>query len=250
MIEKINYARLTNNELYTLIKTILSILTGVDQEALNLKGWLDKLLIPFKKLELSVGMDRGSQFTVLIAQDDDFRDKCFKAFKTYVEACLLRDNDDWNAAGELLWRIINNHGLYLHTESYSKESALLDKLILELEMNAKAREAIVLIKGEEWFTEMKNGRDRYKSHWDERREEQANKPASESEQARKDIRIRSQNLFQFIDLMFVSEGGETWLTLIHQINGEIIKSNTIVKARTTRRENSKEEIVEKQQQSL
>jgi len=247
MIEKINYARLTNNELYTLIKTILSILTGVDQEALNLKGWVDKLLAPFKKLELSVGMDKGSVFTILIAQDDDLRDKCFKAFKTYVEACLLRDNEDWNVAGELLWRIINNHGLYLHVESYSKESALLDKLIVELETNAKAQTAIELIKGEEWFSEMKSARDRYKGHWDERREEQANKPNSESEQARKAIRIKSQNLFQFIDLMNISEGGETWLTLIHNINEEIVKSNTITKARITRRENSKEEIVEKQQ---
>ena len=80
MIEKINYARLTNNELYTLIKNILSILSGVDLEVLNLKGWIDKLLVPFKKLELSVGMDRGSAFTLLIAQDDDLRDNCFKAF--------------------------------------------------------------------------------------------------------------------------------------------------------------------------
>lgn len=245
MIEKINYARLTNNELYTLIKNILSILSGVDLEVLNLKGWIDKLLVPFKKLELSVGMDRGSAFTLLIAQDDDLRDNCFKAFKTYIEACLLRDNDDWNAAGELLWRIINNHGLYLHVKSYSKESALLDKLIIELETNAKAQAAIELIKGGEWFLEMKSARDKYKGHWDERREEQANKPNSESEQARKDIRIKSQNLFQFIDLMNISEGGETWLTLIHNINEEIMKSNTIAKARTTRRENSKEDIVEK-----
>jgi hypothetical protein len=240
MIEKINYARLTNNELYTLIKTIISILTGVDQEALGLKKWIDKLLIPFNTLELSIGKEKGSELTPVIQQDDDLRDRCFKALKTYIEACLLRNNQEWANAAEVLWRIFNNHDLYLHARSYSKESALLDNLILELNDNMEVQTALDVINAREWFNELNESENIFKAHWNERREQSANKPASDSQEARKQIRITSQNLFQFIELMNISNEDDTYLSLINNINEEVIKSNTIVKARITRRKNNEE----------
>ncbi|WP_321517030.1 DUF6261 family protein [Marinifilum fragile] len=240
MFEKINYRNLTNTEVYNLIKTVIAIVSGVDTDLLKLKLWLDKLSIPFKKLEVSIGLDRGSDKTELIREADDIRDNCFKAIKAYLEACKLRNNEAWQNAAEVLWRIIENHGLLIHNESYSKESSLLDNLIIELDENKDAKEAITILLLTEWHNELKSAQQSFLALWNERRDERINKPTSESIEARKAIKETTAYLFQSIELNYISTNDETYLNLINGINDEIKNANTIAKARITRRKNNEE----------
>lgn len=244
MFEKINYRSLTNTEVYSLIKIIIAILFKGDTELLKIKEWVDKLVVPFKKLEVSIGLDRGSDKTELIREADEIRDNCFKAIKAYLEACKLRNKEEWRIAAELLWRIIENHGLLMHNESYSKESSLLENLIIEFDSNSKAKEAITIINLTEWFNELKNSQQSFQNLWSDRRDERINKPSSESIEARKDIKQTTAYLFQSIELNYVSSNNEAYLKLISAINDEIKNANVIAKARITRRKNNEEVKVE------
>ncbi|WP_421918224.1 DUF6261 family protein [Marinifilum sp.] len=240
MFEKINYRNLGNTETYNLIKTIVAIVSGADTEPLKFKVWLDKLSVPFKKLEVSIGLDRGSEKTELIREADDIRDSCFKAIKAYLEACKLRNNETWQNAAGVLWRIIENHGLLIHNESYSKESSLLDNLIIELDTNEEAKVAIASLQLTDWHNELKTAQQSFLSLWNERRDERISKPTSESIEARKEIKTSTAYLLQSIELNYISSGDETYLNLIDGINDEIKSANAIAKARITRRKNNEE----------
>jgi hypothetical protein len=240
MIERINYYRLNNTELFTLIKSLLSIFTGLDTAALGLKVWHDKLEHALKNLEDAIGFEIGSSLTIKVVEADDLRDRCFKAFRTYIEACRLRNNTEWVAAADMIIRIMNKYGLNLHNESYTKESALLDNLILELKNDPKAVIALKLILAEVWFQELLASQEAFIAIWQMRREEQALKGSSKGELARKEIHTHSINLSRYIELMYSSGQEEPYLSIINNMNEEIIKANTIAKSRYTRNHNEVE----------
>lgn len=239
MIERINYYRLNNPELFTLIKSLLSIFTGVDTTALGLKVWYDKLELALKDLEDAIGFEMGSALTIKVVEADDLRDKCFKAFKCYIEACGLRNNPEWVAAADVITRIINKYGLNLHNESYSKESALLDNLISELSQNPEAITTIELLLADIWVEDLTSSQAAFVQVWESRREDLAQKGSSKSELARKEIRKHSADLCRYIELMYGSGQVELYLSIINNMNEEISKANAIVKSRQTRRQNDK-----------
>lgn len=238
MIERINYYRLSNTELFTLIKSLLSIFTGVDTAALGIKVWYDKLNHALKNLEDAIGFEIGSSLTIMVVEADDLRDRCFKAFRTYIEACRFRNNIEWVNAADTIIRIMNKYGMNLYKESYTKESALLDNLILELSNSPDAKAAIELLLAGIWLQELTSSQAAFVQIWESRREELAQKGSSKCELARKEIRKQSSDLFRYIELMYGSGQVETYSSIINNMNEEISKANTIVKARQTRRQNS------------
>jgi len=171
MIERINYYRLNNQELFTLIKSLLSIFTGVDTTALGFKVWFDKLQKAFKDLEDSIGFEMGSALTIKVVEADDLRDNCFKAFKSYITACSLRNNTEWGVAADTISRIMNKYGMLLYNESYSIESALLDKLILELSQDTEAIKALETLQAGVWFQDLIASQDAFIEVWQRRRED-------------------------------------------------------------------------------
>lgn len=240
MIKRINYYRLNNHELFSLIKSLLSIFTGHDTAALGLKVWFDKLNQALKNLEDSINFKVGSSLTIKVVEADDLRDRCFKAFKIYLEACSLRNNEEWATAADYLLRIVAKYGLYLNNESYSKESALLDNLILELKNDSEAVSAITLVLADIWFQELIASQEAFISVWQLRREAQALKGSSKGELARKEIHEHSINLSRYIELMYSSGQQEPYLSIINNMNEEILKANAIAKSRYTRHQNETE----------
>jgi hypothetical protein len=237
MIKRINYYRLNNHELFSLIKSLLSIFSGIDTATLGFKVWFDKLTQALKNLEDSINFEVGSVFTVKVVEADDLRDRCFKAFKTYLKACSLRNNDEWASAADYLLRIMSKYGLYLNTESYSKESALLDNFILELKNDPKAVSSITLVLADVWFQELLASQEAFIHVWQQRREAQALKGSSKGELARKEIHEHSVNLSRYIELMYSTGQEEPYLSLINNMNEEILKANAIAKSRYTRHQN-------------
>ena len=240
MIERINYYRLNNHELFTLIKSLLSIFKGLDTAALGFKVWYDKLSEALKGLEESINLEVGSGLTIKVVEADDLRDKCFKAFRTYLKACSLRNNAEWVMAADYLLRIVSKYGINLNSESYSKESALLDNLILELKNDSKAVSAMKLILADVWFQELLASQDGFIAIWQMRREEQALKGSSKGELARKEIHKHSINLSRYIELMHSSGQEGPFTSIINNMNEEILKANAIAKSRYTRHHNEAE----------
>ena len=240
MIKRINYYRLNNHELFSLIKSLLSIFSGLDTATLGFKVWFDKLVQALKNLEDSINFEIGSALTVKVVEADDLRDRCFKAFKTYLEACSLRDNAEWVTAADYLLRIVAKYGTYLNNESYSKESALLDNFILEFKNDPKAVSAITLLLADVWFQELVASQEAFINTWQLRREQQALKGASKGELARKEIHEHSVNLSRYIELMYSSGLEDPYLSIINNMNEEILKANAIAKSRHTRHQNETE----------
>ena len=72
----------------------------------------------------------------------------------------------------------------------------------------------------------------------------AAKPKSESEAAVKDLRKAFDEMSQFLNIMSQMSGKAEYNEIASKINQLIDEVNTNVKARSTRRENAKEELDE------
>lgn len=85
------------------------------------------------KLTLALNQERKNEHTKVLGALDDKRDSDFKCLKTHVEADTFNDDITILNAAVRLYRIFENHGLSLYRESYTKESAQLESLFVELD---------------------------------------------------------------------------------------------------------------------
>ncbi|MCY1633030.1 DUF6261 family protein [Marinifilum sp. D737] len=66
--------------------------------------------------------------------------------------------------------------MLIHDNSYSKESSLLNNLILELDESKDIKEAIPILLLADWHNELKSAQQSLLTLWNELRDERINKP--------------------------------------------------------------------------
>jgi hypothetical protein len=99
----------------------------------TLTGLTDTLSTENDSLTLAIRQERKNKYTELLKTQDNRRDNWFKCLKGHALADINCPDFPIATAAQSVYRIISNHGVNLHVESYERESALLESLFKDLD---------------------------------------------------------------------------------------------------------------------
>jgi hypothetical protein len=178
---------------------------------------------------------------------DRTRDKIFRGFRDYCGAFTLCNEEDKEAAAELLVECIKLHGNTLYADSDAVETSRLEKLLADLTGFEKLSAAIVKINASDWQTKLTKAHNDFKNFYTSRNETQAQREHTDSQQAIQALKKEINLLFKYIDTMADLNVDQSWINARNEIDELTIAQISQIKSRKTRSSNEKEESEDIQQ---
>ena len=187
---------------------------------------------------------RGSKFTEELAVLDSDRDNAWMCFYHLVLSQGLRLNPIIRKSAHLIEGIIKLPEMRIYSQGYKEQTTTMINFFNRIDSNSELSKAIEDIGGDTVYLELKTAQSSFESKEAEKLAQAASKPKSESEEAVKELRAAFDEMNQFLNIMSQMSGKAEYAEIASKINELIDGINTNVKARSTRRENTKEELDE------
>ena len=144
---------LSTNEMIILSVRIVELAEGLGIKDGMIGDLINLIRDKISILKKSSAVERGSEYTAVIHEKDNIRDDAFLGFRDYVKACQTKNDPETKKAAQLIISLIKKYGWTLYNEGYSVQSALMEKLISELE-EKEAQNALNKIKALDWYHDM------------------------------------------------------------------------------------------------
>ena len=132
----------------------------------------------------------------------------------------------------------------IYSQGYKEQTATMINFFNRIDSKPELSKAIEDIGANAVYLELKTAQSTFESKEAEKVTQAATKPKSESEEAVKELRTAFNEMNQFLNIMSQMSGKAEYAEIASKINQLIDDINTNVKARSTRRENAKEELDE------
>lgn len=243
-MNKVSYYLFSHNALFTFIKDSISIVEKSLVEDLGLKVFLDIAKTKFQIYESTLQHDKVDPYTAKLNAADHERDDRFLGFKGYVSVCMYRKSEAVQVAAEEIDRAIRRYGGDLYRMANAEESAALDNLIMDLKAEPYSTH-LATINAEEWFVEMEQDQQAYKTLVQEQ-VENSNGNSNSVIKARKPLVKANRSLMSMIELQQTAIENPAIDTLIDQLNNHISKSMANARLSHSLNENDDEADQEKQ----
>ncbi len=133
LISKILTSSISMSDLNDHCTNVIKIITKENIDDLHLSSLTKTLSTKNAKLTLALNQERKNKYTRLLNKLDKGRDNRFRCLKGHTEADTFNESAAIAEAARRLYQIFENHGLTLYSESYAKESALLESLFVDLD---------------------------------------------------------------------------------------------------------------------
>lgn len=172
---------------------------------------------------------------------DKIRDKIFRGFRDYCMAFTRCNEEDKEAAAELLVDCINLHGRTLYADGDAVETSRLEKLLADLTGYENLSAAIVKINATDWQTKLTKAHNDFKNFYTSRNETQAQREHIDSQQAIQALKSEIDLLFKYIDTMADLNVDQSWIDARNEIDELTSSLISQIKSRKTRNSNEKEE---------
>jgi len=244
MIKRIKfYLMILSDHLFLGTETS-KILDTYDETELQLPLIKTKLKAALTKLEDSMKQLRGSKYTEELAVLDSDRDNAWMCFHHLVSSQAFRLNPEIHKNAHIIESIIKLPEMRIYNQGYKEQTATMINFFNRVETRQELRDAIENIEAQDVYDELKAAQAAFEAKEAEKVAMAAAKPKSESEAAVKDLRKAFDEMSQFLNIMSQMSGKAEYNEIASKINQLIDEVNTNVKARSTRRENAKEELDE------
>ena len=244
MIKRIKFYLMVLSDYLFLGTETSKILDTYDETELQLPLIKTKLKAALKKLEDSMKLLRGSQITEELAILDADRDNAWMCFYHLVISQSLRLNPEIRKMAHFIEAIIKLPEMRIHHQGYKQQTATMINFFNRIDSNPELIKAIEDIGANAVYLELKTAQSTFEAKDAEKISTSASKPKSESEEAVKELRNAFNDISQFLNIMSQMSGKAEYAEIAAKINQQVDEINTKVKARSTRRENAKEELDE------
>lgn len=244
MIKRIKFYLMVLADYLFLGTETSKILDTYDETELQLPLIKTKIKAALTKLEDSMKLLRGSKFTEELAVLDSDRDNAWMCFYHLVISQGLRLNPTIRKSAHIIESIIKLPEMRIYTQGYKEQTATMINFFNRVDSNPELSKAIEDIGGNTVYLELKTAQSTFEAKDAEKITNSALQPKSESEDAVKELRKAFDEMSQFLNIMSQMSGKAEYAEIASKINQLIDGINTNVKARSTRRENAKEELDE------
>ncbi len=242
MIKRIKFYLMVLSDYLFLGTETSKILDTYDETELQLPLIKTKLKAALTKLEDSMKLLRGSKFTEELAVLDSDRDNAWMCFYYLVVSQGLRLNPIIRKSAHIIESVIKLPEMRIYSQGYKEQTTTMINFFNRVESNPELSKAIEDVGGNAVYLELKTAQSSFESKEAEKVTQAATKPKSESEEAVKELRAAFNEMNQFLNIMSQMSGKAEYTEIASKINELIDDVNTNVKARSTRRENTKEEL--------
>lgn len=242
MIKKIKFYLMVLSDYLFFGTEISKILDKYDETELQLNLVKTKIYAALNRLKNSMKLLRGSLLTEELATLDTDRDNAWKCFYHYIISQSFRLNTGIRESAHMIIAIIKLPEMRIHHQGYKEQTATMINFFNRIDSNPELITAIETTGATSFYNELKAAETAFENKTSEKMSKEAAKPKSESEEAVKDLRKAFDDLDQFLNIMSQLSGKAEYEEISSKINELVDEINTNVKARSTRRENAKEEV--------
>ena len=242
MIKRIKFYLMVLSDYLFLGTETSKILDTYDETELQLPLIKTGLKAALTKLEDSMKLLRGSQFTEELAMLDSDRDNAWMCFYHLVISQGLRLNPIIRKSARIIESVIKLPEMRIHNQGYKEQTATMINFFNRVDSNPELSKAIEDIGGNAVYLELKTAQSTFEAKDAEKVTHSASQTKSESEEAVKELRKAFDDISQFLNIMSQMSGKAEYAEIAAKINQQIDEINTKVKSRNTRRENAKEEM--------
>ncbi|WP_321309732.1 DUF6261 family protein [Marinifilum fragile] len=241
MIKTLPYSHMRVDEYYTLSMQVVALLKPHTEEA-QLSVLHTSIASAISKVDQAFLKLPHKGLTLSVKEADSKRDRLFKAFRYYVEACLFRGKTEWGNAPELLIEVIRLLGWTLYSDSYGKETARLNQLFNEIDTNPELSEAIATIAATDLYNELKESQVNFENVFKSRNEANATLPNVKTEDAVVELRRLLQVLMKYVESMAMMNSDPKYTGLCKEFNELIAPIQAAVNTRKSKPEVAEEEL--------
>jgi len=242
MIKKIKFYLMVLNDYLFLGTETSKILDKYDETELQLPLVKTKINAALNRLKNSMKLLRGSLITEELATLDTDRDNAWKCFYHCVISQSYRLNPSIRESAHMLAAIIKLPEMRVRYQGYKEQTATMINFFNRIDSDPELVTAIEAVGATTFYNELKTAETAFENKLREKVAEGATKPRSDSEEAVKDIRKAFDDLSQFLNIMSQLSGKAEYTRIADEVNEIVDQINTEVQARSTRRENAKEEV--------
>jgi hypothetical protein len=234
-----NQARV--DETYNYALNVNNIITPLNPEDTHLSAIKARFTPCIEKLDKAHLKPSTKIDTKKLRELDRIRDKIFRGFRDYCGAFTRCNEEDKEAAAELLVECINLHGRTLYADGDAVETSRLEKLLTDLTGYENLSAAIVKINATDWQTKLTKAHNDFKNFYTSRNETQAQREHIDSQQAIQALKSEIDLLFKYIDTMADLNVDQSWIDARYEIDELTSSQISQIKSRKTRNSNEKEE---------
>lgn len=246
MIDYINFTKLRLNEFLSYCSEISTYLKSIDKEGLQIVSAIDRFAARYEVAVEVSNRSRSSKFTHLLKGKDHRRDESFLAFRNLVEACSHRKDVNTADKAETLLEIIKSHGWSLQLSGRAVQSAKMASLVKELS-SAENTSLIAGLSATDWYQDMVDDNAEYLKLQEDKTVAESSEADYDTLEVYKELRVSCEQLFEGIEVLNRIAPNEKYDQMEAFINDCTQRYQTIVKTRTTKNENAKEEQTEEQE---
>jgi hypothetical protein len=246
MIEQMNFSKLHLNEFLSYCGEISTYLKSIDKEGLQIVSAIDQFAARYEMAVEVSNRTRSSKFTGMLEAKEYRRDESYLAFRNLVEACSHRKDVTFAEKAESLLRIIRSHGWSLHTKGRANQSAKMASLVKELS-SAENAKLVEDLSAKDWYQDMVDDNAEFLKLQEDKTVAESAETEYDTLGVYKELRISCEQLFEGIKVLNRIAPNEKYNQMEAFINDCTQRYQTIVKTRTTKNENAKEEQTEEQE---
>jgi hypothetical protein len=241
MIEAVNYRKLSLNEKINFANEVIPV---VDPTLGELPEY--KVLVAQVKdqrdtlMKSSEGLSHP-EVTAEVNEGDSLRDGGLGGIKSNATRSLHRSDPKWVAAGTIILQAFHDFGDDMAHMPMAKETAAVDKFLIEVDHNAELKAAITTIHSDAWLQDVRDGQQIVKSAIVKRDDSIAADTLPPAYDAAKPLGVSIDKLFRFINLKLEIEPKPELVALANRINTIIERYKKLIKLRQTLREQAKNE---------
>ena len=242
MIKKVKFYLMVLADYLLLVSKTSVILGEYNEEDLQLGLVKNKVNKALKKLEDSMKLRRGSPITEELAVLDADRDQACMCFYHYIIGQSNRLNPAIRQRAHILLSLVKLPEMRIYQQGYKEQTATMINFFNRVDSNPELVAALEAIGATAIYVELKTAQTVFAAKEADKVNQSAAKPKSESAEAVKDLRKAFDDLNQFLNIMSQLSGKAEYEEISAKINELVDEINTNIKARSTRRENSKDEL--------
>lgn len=249
MVTKITFSIMPIDEQINYCEEVANTLSPLNAVNPSITPVVDKFTADTRKAREVNHKKRGSEYTELVDNSESARDEALIAYRTYLEACSHRSDDNIRLAANKLLAIYRSHGWSFHSFGTKAESNRINSMNDELTTITDNATALQTISATEWWNEVITKNGQYHTNLMTRQQQMAGVPDTISAEAYTQMRSSYYQLVQVVEAISIMTPDvkiDEWMKTVNQFADSYL---TVARSRKTRQETIKKEAKAKAQQN-
>jgi len=237
MVNKISFSYFTLKGLVALVQKIVSLLSTKfpdDPMVARLIAIIEPQLATALQ---AIGSSTKQPLTEKATQADLRRDNSYRSLRDHIAAGLLRQNDAYREACELLWPVFEKNGLKLYHNARDKETAAIDSLLNDLS-KSEYEAAIKTVKIPTWISEVDTDNQAYVKVATQRSAARSADDTVHDHEAFKGLKTSLDLMDNILNTMLAMNGPEGISAVVDEVSQYISEANTSAKISKANRSNN------------